>query len=349
MPPPQRVNVRDTMFSTCLICHRSLGANDVLETFPVGRRLAFDETTGRLWVVCKSCGHWNLSPIEERWEAIEMCERLYREARIKASTDNIGLTTLREGLDLIRIGKPLRPELSAWRYGPRIVARRKKAALFAAGGFVVSGISTLFAIGVAAGAVVLEAAVSRDMGLGEAGGEFLEQFTDRRDYERLVTTVTGEFGRHYALRKKHLRLVSLEPDGGSSGWRLSLHHDGGLLNLTGLQATMTAGQVLAHMNAKGASRSVVQQAALQISDAGDAQQFIRNAIALRDKRRRKGMLMHDASLDAFGLHYGERLAVEMAMHEDAEREALAGELGALELAWKEADEIGHISDRMFDK
>ncbi len=49
-----------------------------IEHFPVGRRLAFDAAKGRLWVVCHHCGRWNLSPLEERWEAIEECERLFR-------------------------------------------------------------------------------------------------------------------------------------------------------------------------------------------------------------------------------------------------------------------------------
>ena len=30
------------MYSTCLFCHRPLGANESVEHFPVGRRLAFD-------------------------------------------------------------------------------------------------------------------------------------------------------------------------------------------------------------------------------------------------------------------------------------------------------------------
>ena len=29
------------MYSTCLFCHAQLGANEVVEHFPVGRRLAF--------------------------------------------------------------------------------------------------------------------------------------------------------------------------------------------------------------------------------------------------------------------------------------------------------------------
>lgn len=40
------------MYSTCLFCHAPLGANETLERFPVGRRLAFDAANGRLWVVC---------------------------------------------------------------------------------------------------------------------------------------------------------------------------------------------------------------------------------------------------------------------------------------------------------
>ena len=60
---------------------------------------------------------WNLSPLEERWEAIEECERLFRGTLVRVSTDNIGMARLADGLELIRIGKPLRPEFAAWRYG----------------------------------------------------------------------------------------------------------------------------------------------------------------------------------------------------------------------------------------
>jgi hypothetical protein len=86
------------MYSTCLFCPRDLGTNDVLESFPVGRRLAFDGKTGRLWVICRGCERWNLTPLEERWEAIEQAERLFRETTLRVSTEHIGLARLREGL-----------------------------------------------------------------------------------------------------------------------------------------------------------------------------------------------------------------------------------------------------------
>ena len=48
-----------------MYCKKPLGSNEVVESFPVGRRLAFDAARGRLWVVCSHCERWNLSPLEE--------------------------------------------------------------------------------------------------------------------------------------------------------------------------------------------------------------------------------------------------------------------------------------------
>lgn len=337
------------MFSTCLICHRSLGANEIVETFPVGRRLAFDERTGRLWAVCQKCGHWNLSPIEERWEAIETCERLYRQSRIKAATDNIGLTTLKEGLDLVRIGKPLRPEFSAWRYGPRIVKRQRKAALVAIGTVAVGAAAGIALVGGSIAVAALIVATGKGGALIGAGITALDKANDYRSYERVVASLPGESRVPFTIRQKHLQLASIEHDDSEAGWRLSIHHERGHSSLHGIHATLAAGRLLAHLNKKGASKKVVADAANTISEAGDAQQLIRNSIALREKRRRNGDIMRDKSIGPFGLRYEERLAIEMAMHEDSERIALQGELAALEEAWKTAEEIGSISDKLFDK
>ena len=93
------------MYSTCLFCHSELGRNEALENFPVGRRLAFDAEKGRLWVVCRRCERWNLSPLEERWEAIEQAERYFRATKQRVSTENIGLARLREGTELVHRGR----------------------------------------------------------------------------------------------------------------------------------------------------------------------------------------------------------------------------------------------------
>src|SRR4028119_1308710 len=105
------------MYSTCLFCQSRLPANEAVEAFPLGGRIAFDGERGRLWAVCSRCARWNLSPLETRWEAIEECERLFRDARLRVSPAHAGLARLRDGTELVRIGRPLRPELAAWRYG----------------------------------------------------------------------------------------------------------------------------------------------------------------------------------------------------------------------------------------
>src|SRR3954470_1741761 len=139
------------MYTTCLFCHTDLGSNEIIESFPVGRRLAFDAAQGRLWVVCRTCERWNLTPIDERWEAVEQCERLFTSTRLRVSTDNIGLSRLREGLELVRIGRPQRPELAAWRYGDQFGRRRRRhIAMSAAVG--VTGVG-LFVAGPATGIV----------------------------------------------------------------------------------------------------------------------------------------------------------------------------------------------------
>src|SRR5688500_17802565 len=122
------------MYSTCLFCNSDLGSNEALADFPVGRRLAFDAGKGRLWVVCRRCERWNLSPLEERWEAIEQAERQFRATRQRVSTENIGLTRLRDGTELVRIREPLRPEYAAWRYGDQFGRRRRRQRLTAGGG-----------------------------------------------------------------------------------------------------------------------------------------------------------------------------------------------------------------------
>ena len=42
----------------------------------------------------------------------------------------------------------------------------------------------------------------------------------------------------------------------------------------------------------------------------------------------------------------DRLAIEMALQEDAERRAMEGELADLERAWKQAEEIAAIADTL---
>ncbi|MBL0892662.1 MAG: hypothetical protein IBJ19_18905, partial [Gemmatimonadaceae bacterium] len=138
------------MYSTCIHCAKPLGANESVEALPIGRRLAFDAAKGRLWVVCRACERWNLTPFDARWEAIEQAERLFRDTRVRVSTDNIGLARMRDGTDLVRIGAPQRPEFAAWRYGDQFGRRRRRVMMYTAAG--VAGVGAIAAGAVATGA-----------------------------------------------------------------------------------------------------------------------------------------------------------------------------------------------------
>jgi hypothetical protein len=141
------------MYSTCIFCGGGLGENESIEHFPVGGRLAFDAEKGRLWAVCPTCGRWNLSPLEERWEAIEECERAFRATSVRTSTENIGLARLRDGTGLVRVGRPLRPEFAAWRYGAQFAGRQARSLL---------SLASLGGAGLGVGAALLRWARWRD-------------------------------------------------------------------------------------------------------------------------------------------------------------------------------------------
>src|SRR5215831_10523348 len=186
------------MYSTCLFCNKPLGANETIETFPVGKRLAFDAAKGRLWVVCPQCERWNLSPLEERWEAIEHAEKLYRDTRRRVATDNIGLAKLRDGLTLVRIGEPLRPEFAAWRYGDQFGRRRRRQLLLAGGGVA------------ALGAVVAGGAVA-GVSIGGFGWMLMQtgRFIIRGSPETVVAKVRTQQGQLLHVRRRHLGETSL--------------------------------------------------------------------------------------------------------------------------------------------
>lgn len=137
------------MFNRCLFCHRDLPANEGLEHFPVGRRVAYDPVRGRLWAVCPACHRWNLAPIEERWEALDELEKAVKDkAKLLSQTDNIALLRTPE-LEIVRVGRANLTEEAWWRYGIELVKRRRVYQLLTAAG--VAGVLGLMAGGAAAG------------------------------------------------------------------------------------------------------------------------------------------------------------------------------------------------------
>lgn len=92
-----------------------------------GHRLAYDPHKGRLWGVCTACGRWNLTPLEDRWETLEACERAVKDRGVeRLRTPHLSLLDVKKG-ELIRVGDPAREEFVDWRYGPRLFSSFRKA------------------------------------------------------------------------------------------------------------------------------------------------------------------------------------------------------------------------------
>ena len=244
------------MYATCLFCQKDLGRNETFETFPVGRRLAFDAAKGRLWVVCRHCERWNLSPLEERWEAIEEAERLYRDTRRRVATDNIGLAKLRDGTTIVRIGEPLRPEFAAWRYGDQFGRRRVRQLAI-----VGAGLGALGAI-IAGGAVVGVGVGSFAWMIGNAGKGIV-----RGNPERVVARIKAPNGEVMAVRRRHLLETSIEP-GESSPLAVTLRYKNGQARFEGEQALHVASRIIPAANRFGGSKKTVAEAVSKIESAG---------------------------------------------------------------------------------
>jgi len=318
------------MFRTCIYCHHDLGDNEALERFPVGRRLAFDAHRGRLWVICRWCRCWNLSPLEERWEAIDECEARFDSQRTRFSTAEVGLARLPSGLELVRIGRPRRDEFAAWRYARRFAGRRIGGAL-----------RHLAAEGLEGLAALSDAIPVLRPFLGPAAG------LSRRPVAR-IPLGDGGVAR---IERDDLTRMRLEPSSHPDGFALNLIYwdsrapwwrlarapgASRAVRLHGGEAVRTAGLLLPRINAFGGTRRQV----------GDAVSYVD---AVRGEAERLYATVPSIVPGVFrlaALPVRIRLALEMAAHEETERRALAGELALLEQQWHEAEEIAAIADRL---
>lgn len=359
------------MFSTCLFCHAHLGANDAIETCPIGRRLAFDAARGRLWVVCTHCGRWNLTPLDERWEAIEQCERRFHDTWQRFTIENIGLARTRSRLELVRIGAARAPEVASWRYGARLQrelpgASAPRGLLKRSGRFVARHMAAVLAHG------------AERAGLSDR--TTLRLSTLRRQHSVLAHG-TDEAGHRLVIRYAHLENAELIRPARGLPWRVRVQHDGGQSMLAEVAGLHTAGQLLAVLNFAAVSNAEIEWAVSKLGDATNPTSFFTRiaSLALRTDWGLHPYATDDGPIEApatsmaehlaLGLAnrsfwgYGgtssqpamplyqlpsvNRLALEMAANEDVERRALAGELDDLRDAWREAEEIAAIADNMF--
>jgi hypothetical protein len=334
------------VYSTCIFCSQALGRNEMIEHFPVGRRLAFHAAKGRLWVVCRKCERWNLTPLEERWEAIEECERAFRGTKVRTSTDHVGLARMKDGTDLVRIGEPQRPEMAAWRYGDQFGRRQRKQILGSVG--VAFALPMIGYIGISVGLLGVSTAMPVLWGL-EIGHSAWRS-------RSLVRLQLGN-GTTAAVRRFDLRRARLFVQDDAARVGLPVFRPRSVVNLlngesswveevyAGEQAMSAVASLLPLVNGHGASRKEVSRAVEFLDQSsGTADVFRRAAEAVAPREPRAG---EKPSNVLWSMPSSARLALEMATHEESERRALEGELHILEAAWRDAEEVAGIADDMF--
>lgn len=343
------------MYSTCLFCHRPLGANDSIEAFPIGKRLAFDSAKGRLWVVCHHCARWNLAPLDERWEALEQCERAFHDTRIRVSTENIGMAKLRDGTELVRIGSPLRPEFAAWRYSAQ-VARRRRRNLF------IAGASIAVVGGATAGLMAAGASLT-----GFQFIQYIPQALERRRDKRIVHEEVVA-GRRRIIRFGEVRLAAWAPPTGDQEAGIELwigaevrgrKQKGGaplLLPLSDPLAQRLLAIGMQRHNRYVGSKAHIADALGWLDAFGNPLQPgnlpVRGGVALPEGVSRDFAARKNDALEPYypyprglkELPGYVRLALEMAAHEAQERRYLALHLSVLQDAWQEAERIAAIAD-----
>jgi hypothetical protein len=333
------------LYRNCIFCSADLGANSAIESFPVGRAVAFDSVRGRLWAVCRSCGRWNLAPIEERWEPVETAERQFRDAPTRVHSENVGLARMADGTRLIRIGDALRGEFAAWRYGRQLLRRRVRYWVggAVAGGGAIAVYSGLSAVGVLGGSSMLL------FGIGHAW----DALRNRTVVHRLAPDPASG-GRATPIRRWHVSGMNLQAsrDGGVELVVRDLHSRGWI---TGRQVAKESTDVTVLYDSL--ARSVLTRAMVHVNETGASTRRLRAATSLFDDQASPDALLHGCAARgvALGIRAGryprgfpgaEALALEMALNEEDERRAMEGELAALEAAWREAEEIAAIADRL---
>ena len=307
------------MYATCAFCNGKFDGDGGPSGLGVGRRLAFDEWRGRLWVICPKCARWNLTPLDDRLERIDALARAARAGQLVAATAQVALLRWQR-YDLVRVGQPPRVELAPWRYGERLRARQRERAK------VVIPL-TLAAVGLG---------IAANVAAGGSLGVFAWNLHSLADWtylkivgNRRVTFVEPPIcercGTVMQLRAKHVQHARLVADTKADLAVLlscpRCHQEGAMLS--GQDAAQVLRPGLAYLNVRRSSRRRAEEAARVVDQSGGPDRLIQD-IARRELTLRS-------------LRAERQLALEMAVDEQAE-------VQELERQWREAEEIAEIAD-----
>jgi hypothetical protein len=275
--------------------------------------------------VCQSCGEWNLAPIENRWEAIEECERAYEATIERGSTSQLSIGRS-DDVVLFRVGGD--EELPTLRYGARLkrrfvthAARRGLRALVKAMYFL--GVAGLGAIaggfggmlsGLIVGAVLYEVAAALA--------------------NPLVASIPTPHGSSVDVTRRELHDARLVPDE-PNGWHLRLRPG---LELRGDDAFEAARLLLPLLTRSAEPLADLRKAVNYIAKKGGTADSVFEAAARRRGRRRT------ARISKLEVHI--RLALEILAAREVEARALSDSLQHLRFAWKNADRLAAIQDEL---
>ena len=307
------------MFRSCAFCNAAFDGDGGPSGLGIGRRLAFDEWKGRLWVVCPRCSRWNLTPFDDRLERIEALARAASAGRIAASTEQVALIRWQQ-YDFVRVGKPPRVELATWRYGERLRSRQRDR------------LKVVVPLTVAAIGLGIAANVAAGGGFGVivwnihriADGIYL-RIVGGRKVNLLESPICAHCASPMELRARHVQHARVVPDSRADmAVVLSCprcRREGA--QVTGVDATQVLRQGLTYLNLARGGRRKAEDAARDVDGVGGPDQLVRDIarreLPLRSLRPERG------------------LALEMAVDERAE-------VQELERQWREAEEIADIAD-----
>jgi len=339
------------VYHTCLRCNRSLGTNTEIPHLHVGRKFAFDTRRGRLWVICAKCGQWNLTPLEERWEALEECERLATKAEARSAGATAALAQTDSGLELLRVGGMSDADIANWRYGRRIGERNRGHLwwLMPLEGFAISMGVTMWRATHHLGASVWAATI-----LG------ILVFALWRKPPRLWTRFDDGEGRSRLLwfwQRQHARIERATRDTRAvlvlPRWRRDLR-------LTDARAVTVLASLLPRINGADCVAADLSAAVEKVSRAekGSRQRPERPGRAARRRQRGKQppppawvelrpweiISLGMSNLWLASARPEDRLALEIAVTEEIEQRQLTERTEALTEEWRDEEEIGAISD-----
>lgn len=285
----------------CAFCDAPFRANDVVQSYPVGRRIAYDPAAGRLWAVCGSCSRWNMAALDdaERAEAIEELEQHFH-ASIRRGGDG-DLATAQVGksgrVTLLRVGGGSRSRFVGWRHARRIQWRRA----FYVNSFV--------------GLALAQHYPPLDRLTDTAAGfiaylAFCALFTFVVLAKRVIARVPLPDGTEARLTGWHEQKARIEPLG-DGRFALVVAHERGMTRLEGEQAERMLVRLLTRCNAGSGAPGDLDRALELIAQAGGAERFMvevlkPGAFGIRGWRVQK-------------LPLELTLAMEVALHEESER------------------------------